>query len=632
MPRRIVRTLGPLLMLILAMLLGPGAATATATPSGATNAVAAEGKTKSACNFKPTSDPKETRAQMVACMKEKMGNVGGGATGEKSPFPDWIKKPLRTTGKAAQVAGDHAPKAIKNTIDFAKDPFGHTAGKLQEAASGMTNKVLPAMVRATSPDFTAKWWLQAYAVSFGIGLAVWGLMLMRTFVDWSRRKIGSEDVLKSVTEDSPLFVVGAMFGPAVGGAVVKLFNELTVGLIGWGFGPSFQSMEGAVKSLDGVVRDAGPNSMTGGSGMAIPVYALFLLGLGLVLITLIVALVTMYMAGAVFPVGWAWLAHPETADRAMKVVRVILGLLCAKPMVFFFMAVALKMTASSLFGIDAPKDDDGTRTLVAMVSCGIAMLMVAFAPFMLPKMGQVGPTDASGASPRLRSPGGGGPSSSNGQLARMASSRGGGAAAAAAGGGGMAALGAGAGSLMSKLGGKSGDDQGGDTDTAGEGGGGGGRSTSPGDTGPDSGGGGVQSAATEAGQGDDSGSDSGASEQDRTDTGSDDGQGEDSEQGRLQNAASSSEGDSSGSGRDTETAAGSHDGPQDVGGSGQSGPGQSGSGRSKLAAMGSMAASGSKAAVNSVKGAGARGGALADLVEEQVDSEVQHQYKGPRAR
>lgn len=345
-----------------------------------------------------------------------------------------------TLGVSPECAADRAVTAtkaaaqVKNTIDFWKDPFGAIAGKMQEAASGLTNQVLPELIKATTPKFTVDWFVDAYRVSFGIGIALFGLLLLRTFVDFSRGKAGSEDVIDTVAVEAPRYVVGAAFGPVVAGSVVGLFEWLAVGIVKWGFNGSITSIGEGAKRLDDLIRAASPTGVPGGSITAIIVYALLIFGLILMVLIMLVVYVTLYMSGAVAPIAWAWLGHPDSKDRAWKIIRVFAGLVAAKPIAFMMLAIALMLTSEGLFGMEPGAK--AVQTLVGIGAAAIALIFAAFSPMILNKFAVgVGPTEATGASPapRFNKSNGrgtrGGPGKStptNGQLAQASSQGGGG--------------------------------------------------------------------------------------------------------------------------------------------------------------------------------------------------------------
>lgn len=531
--------------------------------------------------------------------------------------PGFIKVPCALRPFDPKCAVENAEKvaktkkSIENTIDFAKDPMGFIAGKMQEAASGLTNELLPHLIKATSPDFTVEWFVDAYRVSFGIAVALFGLLVLRTLLDFAGRRVGSEEVVDVLTRYAAQFFLGAAFGPAIGSVIVKLFNQLTVGIVKWGLAGTNDEIGAGVKRLDAIIRAASPNAMSGGSVMAIIMYALMLVGLVVLFAILIVSYVTLYISGSVAPIAWAWLGHPETKERAWKIIRIIIGLLVAKPVAFFMLAIAFKIGGAGLFGVGAgsPKP---VQVLVGMFAAAVALIMAGFTPMMMNKMAPIGPTEASGASPSPRwggssgGRGGAGASSrSNGQLAQAAM-----AGSAVASGGSSAVLagaaasqsGGGGGSFADKLGGSGGG-------SGGSSGGSGGSDSAAQWTGGDQGGSLKDSASSSSGGSGDADSSTsdratqGTSNADSAD-GAANGGGDRSGSNGLRDAASGS--------------GGSSDGAQ------QGGQQDGGRLTEKLAGAAVGVGTAAKVGASGLRSVAGKAGSLADSIEGQVDSHVDH--------
>lgn len=81
------------------------------------------------------------------------------------PCPVFLS-PACAVGKGAVSAG----KVVTETVEFTKDPLGYLASQLQKAVVSISNEVFPAFVKLLHPDLTVDWFLDAYKVSFAIGL------------------------------------------------------------------------------------------------------------------------------------------------------------------------------------------------------------------------------------------------------------------------------------------------------------------------------------------------------------------------------------------------------------------------------------------------------------------------------
>lgn len=291
------------------------------------------------------------------------------------------------------VAG--AGQAIGGAIEFAQDPVGFMFQKAQEASYGLAHTVMPALFEATKPDLTLDWFQQAYAVAFALGVFLWVTLLLVTIVRAAQGALTSNEVADVLTIRAAQFFGGATFGPAVGWFVLQFFGVLTESITAWAIGGS------TAEALDGLatmIEDTDAGGVVGGVLVALLLMIFMLLGLLLVLVTLVVTLVAVYVGGAVAPLALAWLAHPQHARIAMRLLLVLLGIVASKPVLFFVLGVAYRMTSSSVTWLD----DGNTElaTVANLLAAACAICIAGLMPFLLFKFAPVLPTGAgqSGAS------------------------------------------------------------------------------------------------------------------------------------------------------------------------------------------------------------------------------------------
>lgn len=123
---------------------------------------------------------------------------------------------------------------VSQAISFGTDPAGYVAQKMQAGANGLATEVLPALRTATEPDLSADWFLSTYKVSFALAILMWVVLMIWNLVQYSRKHIGGDELVESITVYSPVFIIGAVFGPLLGQLLVRLSGSLTDGLIKWG--------------------------------------------------------------------------------------------------------------------------------------------------------------------------------------------------------------------------------------------------------------------------------------------------------------------------------------------------------------------------------------------------------------
>jgi len=346
-------------------------------------------------------------------------------------------------------------------VSFVQDPLGYIAQQMQNAASGLASTVLPAMEQLTHPDLSAKWFLDAYKVSFALGIFVWVIFLGWNFVQLSRRRISGDDLVESLAFYTPVFFLGALFGPAAGTALMKLTGALSDSISQWGITSSTTASTTALKDAIAAGDSA---KIAGGSIVAIIIFLCLIIALIMVFLTLLVMQVTLYLAGAVFPLSAAWLVHPRQRSRGMRIGMVWIGICSAHVLIFLLLGIAFRMAGGlgDSTGNPGTKIDPSLQILANLAVAVIALVMATTAPFGLLAFAPVGASSAPASDPfpdQGRSGGGavgGGYSESadDSQTAQMARANSSGNAEGLddAGGGVDAGGGSGGGGLMGMLG------------------------------------------------------------------------------------------------------------------------------------------------------------------------------------
>ncbi|MEO8224066.1 MAG: hypothetical protein ABI661_04620 [Gammaproteobacteria bacterium] len=336
-------------------------------------------------------------------------------------------------------------------VDFAKDPIGAIAKKLQESAAGLAGTVLPELQRLTLPDLSMGWFADAYKVSFALAMFIFVIFLGWNFVQLARRQVSGDEVVETLTFYIPLFFGGVIFGPLLGTMILSLTGALTKSLTDWGV---VDSVDQTTAALNTAIVAGDPAKMAGGSIVAIGLFFCMVVSLILAFCILLVMLVTLYLTGAIIPLSLVWLVQPRQRAKGTKVLMVWLGICASHVLLFFLLGIAFHMVG----GLTLRFQDSTLTTLANLVVAVIALLMATLSPYALLKFAPVGPS-AGGSGPALSAPSysrsGGGSgyaeSSSDSQTAQMArDTRGGGAESGGesdAGG----ASGSGGGGLMARL-------------------------------------------------------------------------------------------------------------------------------------------------------------------------------------
>ena len=308
--------------------------------------------------------------------------------------------------------------AVTAAVDFAKDPLGYIAQKMQAAAAGLASTVLPQLERLTHPDLSAGWFLDAYRVSFALAIFIFVAFLGWNFVQLARRRVSGDDVVETLGFYTPLFFGGVILGPALGSLLLELTGALTDTLIRWGIGGS---VTGTTTALQAAIAAGDPARITGGAIVAIVFFFCLIVALVLCFVVLLVMLVTLYLTGAIIPLSLVWLVHPRQRAKGLKVVMVWVGICFSHVLLFLLLGVAFRMIA----GLSANFDQPGLKILANLAVAVIALLAATLSPLGLLAFAPVGPTSAAGGGPSLSIPrprtGGGYPDSAeDSQTAQLA--------------------------------------------------------------------------------------------------------------------------------------------------------------------------------------------------------------------
>ena len=274
---------------------------------------------------------------------------------------------------------------ISGAVSYWSDPWGNTFKALQDAAAGLSRDVLPALTEATLPDLSAEWFINAYRVSFATALLVAVLLLIPQAVRTARGFQAGRDLVESIGLYFGLFLVGAMFGPAMGIVLVNFFHALSNAFVSWGVEGT---IDGVIDEFQSMITDADPVGITGGIPIAVLLMLCMLIGLFLVLLMLIVQLVTLYFTGVLLPLGLVWIIDPTKRSFGMKLASLWVGILAAHPLLFFLLGFAFTMMSNSVgtFG-----NNLNLQALVTLLVAVIALFVAALSPLLLLKFAPVIP-------------------------------------------------------------------------------------------------------------------------------------------------------------------------------------------------------------------------------------------------
>lgn len=275
-------------------------------------------------------------------------------------------------------------------VSYWSDPWGNTFKALQDAAKGLSKDVLPALTDATLPDLSTDWFLHAYAISFAAAIFVAVALLIPQVLRTARGAQAGRDLVESVGLYFGLFLVGAMFGPALGMMLVNFFHALSDDIVEWGLRGT---VTGVIGDFQKMISEADPVGITGGLPIAVLLMLCMVIGLLLVFAMLVVQLVTLYFTGVLLPLGLVWIIDPGRRGFGTKIVSVWIGILAAHPLLFFLLGFSFVMMANSVatFG-----NNLNLHSLVQLAVAVIALFIAACSPLLLMKLAPVIPAGFGG--------------------------------------------------------------------------------------------------------------------------------------------------------------------------------------------------------------------------------------------
>jgi type IV secretion system protein TrbL len=279
---------------------------------------------------------------------------------------------------------------VSGTVSYLSDPWGNTFDALRGAAAGLSRDVLPSLTKATLPDLTTDWFINAYKVSFATAIFVAVALLIPQAVRTARGHQAGRDLVQSLGSYFAIFLVGAMFGPAFGMILVNFFRSLSDVVVSWGVQGS---IDGVIDEFQAMIEDSDPVGIAGGLPVAVLLMLCILIGLFLVLVMLIVQLVTLYFTGVLLPLGLVWIIDPTKRTFGLRLVTLWVGILASHPLLFFLLGFAFTMMAGSVgtFG-----NNFALEGLIQRLVAIVALFVAALSPMLLLKFAPVIPTGFGG--------------------------------------------------------------------------------------------------------------------------------------------------------------------------------------------------------------------------------------------
>jgi type IV secretion system protein TrbL len=306
------------------------------------------------------------------------------------------------TGIVAGIVGHTAKAAhdVVKTVEFAKDPAGYITSLLQQGVYVVATKLIPPMIDALHPDYTADWWIDSYRVSFGMAFLLAAVLLVVSFVQTQKGKNSGKELAETLFVALPGFVIAAAFGPLVGQLVGKVFVQLEDSIAIWSVSSSTKDY---FTHLGDAAASDNAQALWGTALISQITLEGLLLGMIVVVFVLLIQLATMYLTGALMSLFLVWLVNPRTRHLAKIGPTVWIALNFAHALMILLVGIVFRAVGG--LQMKAVNGDAGDfAVFVNLALPAVLICMIIFAPMALLKI----------ASPATAALGGGGQSRDGG--------------------------------------------------------------------------------------------------------------------------------------------------------------------------------------------------------------------------
>jgi type IV secretion system protein TrbL len=277
--------------------------------------------------------------------------------------------------------------AAAKALDFASNPPGWVLEQLANGIKFLSSVLIPFVLDALHPDFSADWFRSAYSVSFGVAALVMVILLLSLTAQRRRGDTSGLTLIDSFAKAMPAFLIGGAYGPALGFSINKLTSGLSDSLASWGVNSTTTDFYGKLGD-----RFASYDFIGSGVGWVLGlVLLLAMLGtLFGVVSMLIVQLAMLYLIGALIPLGWVWIIHPKTREFGMKAPLTFLAIAFSHVLLFLLLGIAYK-TIGGLAGDwaeSASDPKDVAKNVINMALIVVLMALAVFSPAALWRVGR----------------------------------------------------------------------------------------------------------------------------------------------------------------------------------------------------------------------------------------------------
>lgn len=271
----------------------------------------------------------------------------------------------------------------KNVVEAVSNPSGQVAkfvNQLKKDGVGAISEAIKLMNSAFRFEADADWFRSTYAAAAGIGLVLLAGNFVVGIARAGRGNLPASEAFGRLGASLLLGMAGLLFTPALAYTVSTVVDAAGNGVASL-VGASQDSLTGSLLNpTTAMTTDSTPLGWMG----AILVFVLCFIAGVMLMLSLAAQLATAYFSAVALGVMWGFATSEKGRERLKRVGAFFLSALIAKPVILFFLWVAMKMSAAYSATVDGWSQNP-METLFRVAFSLIAVLMVAVSPAWVAK-------------------------------------------------------------------------------------------------------------------------------------------------------------------------------------------------------------------------------------------------------
>ena len=282
------------------------------------------------------------------------------------------------------VAGAATTAGVdKNVVEAVSNPSGQVAkfvNQLKEDGVGAISEAIKLMNSAFRFEADAAWFRSTYAAAAGVGLVLLAGNFVVGIARAGRGNLPASEAFGRLGASLVFGMGGLLFTPALAYTVSTVVDAAGDGVASL-VGASQDSLTGSLLNpTTAMTTDSTPLGWMG----AILVFVLCFIAGVMLMLSLAAQLATAYFSAVALGVMWGFATSEKGRERLKRVGAFFLSALIAKPVILFFLWVAMKMSAAYSATVDGWSQNP-METLFRVALSLVAVLMVAVSPAWVAK-------------------------------------------------------------------------------------------------------------------------------------------------------------------------------------------------------------------------------------------------------